>query len=497
MTRSGNKNYLLNNVFANVAQAILSAAIMFGLYRLINSSLGVELLGVWSVVFATVSISRLVEFGLSAALMRFIARDLARNNPDRAAVAIDTVMIALLIVVAILIPITKPVFEKMLALLFNNDFLDSALQLLPYALVSVFLTVGAGVSQGGLDGIQRMDIRAGIVLCGQALLFGLSALLMPEYGLLGLAWAQIAQGVFLCIVGRIVLSCYFPSIRFYRFRWSSRVLREMLRYGLNVQVAAIFMLLFESLTKMMMVRFGGAASAGYFEMANQAILKTRSVIVSANRAIVPHVASLKEMAPENISSLYHKNLRILSLISLPIFALLAAYSPLLSIIILNQVQNEFVFLMVLLSFAWAVNTLCAPAYFVNMGSGAVGKNTFSHAIIGLLNLTLGLLLGIVYGATGVAVAFSVSLILGSLFLVFSFTERNSGEVCRQSSKNWFILPITCIPVALLSLALPSGPLDISSLTIIAFILAPPLLLGLAAWLHPGRIDLQRFLFARA
>ena len=51
---------------ANVLQALAGAALLFALYRYINTTLGVEQLGVWSVVLATASASRLADLGLSA-----------------------------------------------------------------------------------------------------------------------------------------------------------------------------------------------------------------------------------------------------------------------------------------------------------------------------------------------------------------------------------------------------------------------------------------------
>lgn len=65
---------LSHNVAANVAQMLIGAALLFALYRYINDTLGAAALGVWSVVLATASASRLADLGLSASVTRFVAR---------------------------------------------------------------------------------------------------------------------------------------------------------------------------------------------------------------------------------------------------------------------------------------------------------------------------------------------------------------------------------------------------------------------------------------
>ena len=52
---------LSSNAIANIVQALAGAALLFVLYRYINATLGVERLGVWSVVLATASASRLAQ----------------------------------------------------------------------------------------------------------------------------------------------------------------------------------------------------------------------------------------------------------------------------------------------------------------------------------------------------------------------------------------------------------------------------------------------------
>ena len=79
------KTPLLRNALAGAAQTVGLGALFLFLYRTINTTLGVERLGIWSVVLATASAVRLADVGLSVSVTRFLARALAAGKPAHAA----------------------------------------------------------------------------------------------------------------------------------------------------------------------------------------------------------------------------------------------------------------------------------------------------------------------------------------------------------------------------------------------------------------------------
>lgn len=490
------KKRLASNALANIVQALAGAGLLFALYRYINTTLGIEQLGVWSVVLATVSASRLADLGLSAGVTRFVARDRARGELVRAGQVIDTATLTLMVLVGAVMPLLYPLIVKLLPHLFDTSHLAQAQEILPYALGSLWLTIVAAVFQGGLDGCQRMDLRAGLVVTGQALLLMLAIWLVPQRGLVGLAWAQIGQGLFLSVVGRLVLRHALPALPRLPRHWNKPVLREMLGYGANVQAATVFMLLFDPVAKALMARFGGPAAAGYFEMANQVVLKVRALIVTANQAIVPHVAALAEAEPNRLPRLYHENLRLLVFVTLPAVALLIAWAGGFSWLLAGAYQPEFVFLFVLLALAWGGNIFSGPALFTNMGSGHVGWNTLVQAIMGALNAGLGWLLGSHYGAHGVAFAYVIALVTGSGVLIAVFQSRNGYGWRCGFAREHLGLAVVCAVVAVLGWIEPLRPSTGSPVTLATGLLLPPLVLGVVAWFQPMRRQLLGWLMSR-
>lgn len=487
---------LARNALANVLQTVASAGLLFALYRYINTTLGIEALGVWSVVLATVSASRMADMGLSAGVIRFVARDLALGQVNRAGQVIDTTALTLMLLIGAVLPLLYPLLSRLMAHLFEATYLKEALSILPFALVSLGLIIVAAVFQGGLDGCQRMDLRAGLVVAGQALLLALAFWWVPQHGLMGLAWAQIGQGAFLVIAGRFLLRHVLPTVPRVPRRWRWHVLRGMLGYGLNLQAASLFMLMLDPVTNALMARFGGPAAAGYFAMANQVVLKTRGLIVSANQSVVPHVATLAESEPRRLNHLYVESMSILMFVALPLFALLFAWAGGFSWLLVGTYQPEFVFLLGLMALAWIVNIFAGPAYFMNVGTGHVGWNTITHIIIGVLNVSFGWFLGSLYGAHGVAYAYAIALVFASSVLIVMFHQRNkvAWRVGFFRNSRWLLL--ACIAIVALGWITPlritaSGPAEFASAVIV-----PPLVLCLVVWFHPMRQRLFGLLITR-
>ena len=78
----------------------------------------------------------------------------------------------------------------------------------------------------------------------------------------------------------------------------------MMGYGLNIQMISVSQMLYDPITKGLLVKFGGLDLAGYYEMANRMVIQLRGLIVSAVQVLVPTIADLKEKNPDSIHKVY-------------------------------------------------------------------------------------------------------------------------------------------------------------------------------------------------
>ena len=134
------KQSIPRNAAVAVAQVVVTGVTLFLLYRYILDELGIKQMGVWSVVMATASASRLAQLGLSGGVVRYVAKYLARSDVARAGRIVQTAAISTAVFVAGLAILAYPAFCWLLRFVVPIHEIDQALGLLPFALISLWLT---------------------------------------------------------------------------------------------------------------------------------------------------------------------------------------------------------------------------------------------------------------------------------------------------------------------------------------------------------------------
>jgi O-antigen/teichoic acid export membrane protein len=483
-----NSKPLIRNALMAVAQVIVSGGVLFLLYRLLLRTIGTELLGVWTIVLATASVSKISEMGFTGSAVKYTAKYMAHGEREKAAEVIQTTVLAISIVLACMLALGYPLIEWLLEKVIPANNWADALAILPYAMASTWVATVAGVYSSGLDGCQRIDMRVQLSMAASLFILGGAWLFVPEYGLVGLAWVQIGQGILMLFGGWILLRRELPSLSLLWPKWNYSLFREMFRYGFNFQVITIFALLVDPITKALMTKFGGLTSTAYFEMANRMVTQFRALLVSANQVMVPQIAKLHENAPEEIRTVYHDSYRAVFFLSLPLYASVIAVAPLVSELWIGHYEQSFIFYVFLIAQAYWINTLVGPAYFVNLGTGLLRWNTWAIVVMALLNIVLGYLLGVAIGGMGVAWGYALAITLGSSQIVLGYHRDYGISLAalfpRESRLLFFACCIgllACWQAFKLSATFASPLLQaLLSLTTSIAVIVP------ACWVHPLR-----------
>ncbi len=195
-----------------------------------------------------------------------------------------------------------------------NDSLPLALDILPYALFSIWLMMIVSVFQSALDGFQRIDLRSIILTCSSILNLILCIILAPSYGLMGVAYARVAQMSVTLITSWIVLKRYI-KLPILPCKWNKQLFREILSYGLKYQTISIATMFYDPVTKGLLSKFGSLSMVGYYEMASRMVQQFRALVVSANQVLFPAIADLKEIDPEKIASVYRTSYQLIFYLS--------------------------------------------------------------------------------------------------------------------------------------------------------------------------------------
>lgn len=435
------------NIVAPIAQVLISGGVLFVLYRFLYDELGVAQIGVWSLVMAATSVSRIGELGLSAGIVRFVAQSLGQQDEPRAAEVIQTTAITLSLGIGALLLAGWPLIGYSLPLLLPAGSVPIALQILPMALMSIWLMVLTSVFSGALDGCLRMDLRSMLTATSQLLYLGMALILVPEFGLRGIAWAQLIQYLTLMLGLWLLLRKQIKCLPVIPYRWRAQSLREIFGYGVRFQVITITSMLFDPMIKVLVSKFGGVDTLGFYEMANRLVLQCRGIIIEASRVLVPTIAALQNCDDVQIRRIFTTAYSLNFYVSILLYSLLGISMSVISILWLGHLQKTFVLFALMLSLGWFGNTIIGPSYFSNLGSGRLRENMISHILMSVISGLSALALGVRFGGAGVAAGVTLGLLGGGVFLLIAHM--------RQLDLNWpsFLIPQHLLPLLIAGIVL--------------------------------------------
>jgi O-antigen/teichoic acid export membrane protein len=494
-----NRRQIILNALTTFAEQLASAAVFFLLYRFLFRAIGVERLGIWSLVLATTSVITLANQGFSTSIVKFVAGYAAREQAEEVSLLVQTALISIGAALTLACLVLYPAAQWILKIVLPHQNFAAALAILPWALVSLWINISGDILLAGLAGHQLITQRNYLLFGGSAFYFLLALLLVPRFGLLGLAYSQTVEAAASFFTAWILLRRQIPGYPLIPRRWSRACFREMLGYGLQFQFITVCQALREPVTKALLTRFGGLAMTGFYDMASRWVVTFRELLVQANQVLVPTVASLQERDPDTVPRIYRESYRLIFFLAIPTFAFLLAVSPLVSLVWLGSYQPIFVRFVVILAAGWLVNVLSNPAYVVDLGTGALRWISIGCATTAILNLVLGFFLGKYFGGTAIVAASVLSLALGYILVLVSYHIENRVHfrVLLPSESAGILLSSFAGALVFLPFFSSSPAHSLYSLRTASGLIAAALtMIIIPMWIHPMRKRVLHWVLSR-
>ena len=438
------------NIISAILQVFVVGVVYLFLYKFLLNTLGIEKLGVWSIILATSSIANLANFGITS--VKFIADYNARNKIEDIPKLIFTALISIFFLFLFIIIVIFFFSKFLLNYIVEPSYYSMALEILPYSLLCLFLNSIGGVFTSTLEGFQKNYIKNLLILISALVLLFSSYLLIPKYDLKGVAIAQVFQSVIVLVGSLIFVVRKNSSPVFTKWNWDKKVFKELINYGTKFQIISIFQMLYEPITKALISKFGGLALLGYYEMAARLVNQVRALIVNANQVMVPVVAHTNSTNKEKLNELYNSTLSITFFVNVLLITFLLVFTPIISVMWIGFLEPTFIFSLVLLSVSMFVNILIGPAYFSCVGEGKLNLILKSQILIGILNLVLGFTLGHFFSGKGVIVSWAISVVVSSTYLFYNFQKQKNIPLTNLFTKSNFILIFVSLSVIAISLS---------------------------------------------
>lgn len=411
---------LARNASWSVAEVVVSGLSLFLIYKLIVAWLGVEAVGIWSLVLATTSLARFGDIGTSEGLGRFVALAEARGDRRGAIEYIETAMLSNAVLFTALALVLVYPARSGIAYVIPPEALAPALELLPYAFVSLVLMNINSVLTASLVGLHRTDQKSAIAIFGVAAqLLGILAF-VPDHGLLGLAWAQIGQYAVAIAAAWLMLQRNLSrgSPLKLAFHWKKEIFKDLIGFGMRLRAAALLNLSFGIVIKFVMSSIAGLEMLGLYEMASRLAFQVRQLIGAPSQILMPAFAQVDAQSPDRLPSLYEKVTATTYVLGIPLMLAAILISPLVSLFWLDQLDPNFLAFVAIVALGWLINALCGPGHILGIARGIVGWNIAGHMVATFGGGILAVIFGYIFGGIGIAAGAYAMLAVGSMLSLF-------------------------------------------------------------------------------
>jgi O-antigen/teichoic acid export membrane protein len=444
-----NKAKILLNSISSVAQVVIVGGIYFLLYHYLVKNIGTKQLGVWSLVLATSSIANLANFGITSGLVKFVAEYKANKRDSELPSLLTTSFLTIFVFFVFLVAILYLIAFYILKMFIEVKYLTLALEILPFSLLSLFLNGISGVFTSLLEGLQKNYLRNIIYSIAAIILYFFTVLFLPRHGLIGVAYAQVAQSLIILLFSLLICIRYFIKNNLLIFRWKRFIFKEIMSYGLKFQVVSICQMLYEPTTKAILSKFGGLGMVGYYEMSSRLVSQIRALIVNANQVMIPVVTEANYIDSSNIEYIYKKTFTITILISIPIILGIIMLSPIISVYWIGGFSVQFIIFTTILAIGNLFNIVCGPSYFGFLGQGILNPLIYVHVFMAFTNAILAYLFGFFLNGYGVVLAWSGTLSFFSVYLIYLYGNINKFHILKNLDAKFILYSISLFLIFLI------------------------------------------------
>ena len=307
------------NIFSGSFSVIFVGISSLILTPIILNNLGKELYGLWLVLFNFLAYFYLVDFGITNAIVRLVAKYNATRESDLGKL-ISTIYILITVLACLLLTMLVQVRDPIFLFLEIDESLSSAYNLLFFiGILEVTTQLILRVNIGILKGNHRYDIAYKIESLG-AVFRIITILFLVTFGLFNLVSFAIAYSLIKVLCDSVSFFYIRERIQKIRFIIDFSIIKELTNIGSSSLLITIFGFLINSVPIVLFCKIFGLAPVVLYSIPFAMTRIITRVINTIYNGVNPKASELKALDNEilinNISSF---GVKIASIISLSIF----------------------------------------------------------------------------------------------------------------------------------------------------------------------------------
>jgi len=412
---------LVLNVFIAICQ--------FSAYAIISRSLGKEYLGIWALVIATTTIGQISSFGFSSGLIRYIPELSVNNRKSELYKMVSTVNFSNLI---ISLPVLFILFfpAKMYAQhLLNTSYYHVFELSIVWVMIGMYINNLFSVYSAIFDGFQKFYTRCIIQISGWIIFLIGIIILIPSFGLQGVAIAFLLQSIWQYFSAAIILIQQRIIKNPFSISFDKKSFKLISTFGIKSQSIGILVIFFDPLIKYFITKNLGLTATANFELSNKIVLQVRNLLASANQVLIPKFVLHKKTNTHQ--PYFEKVMKRNLFISITLGVIVCLISPFMNLFLLNRFDKDLMICIILINFGWVCNMITSVHYNASIGLDKLNKLIIVHLIYAVTAI-LGYLILQQFSHLKTLFYFvpALSLFLGSLYNSFSLSK------VLPSSSSW-------------------------------------------------------------
>jgi O-antigen/teichoic acid export membrane protein len=409
-----------SNTFSAALEFLFDVLLSFFVYKYIIKNLGMAALGVWALAISFTSLTSIGSSGFANSAVKFVSKYAFHNNYEKISKVVSTIAITVFAFGFFLVVLVRALLAYNYSVILSPEEYTALSKILNIVFTSFIITSVARVFLSSLDGLNLIYLRSRVGITSKFIYAISNIILVPLYGLTGLALAQLVLGITMLILSLTLLKTKTPIKLLSRKPFDRSIFKEVFSYGAYFQLTSILQVLSDPLTRFYLKSMGGLYTVGLFEVIYKLFFQFRQLIIVVMNTYVPIVAHKFEFDRASVKKIYLPFFD--QVMAMSLFGMTIMY-PFLPIIFsfFNIPQTGLsVSFVVLLSIGLYVNLIASSAFIFNLGIGNIRQNTLSAVVFSVTNITASYFLGKSFGAIGVISGWALAHIVSSAFLLFQF-----------------------------------------------------------------------------
>jgi O-antigen/teichoic acid export membrane protein len=435
---------IVRNTAYNAIGKIWGIGVALFLIPYIIGHIGVERFGIWAIVSVLTGYLGILDLGISASFVKYIAEYHTRKDHGRINQLVSTGVVFYglfgLAVILLVFLLIQPLLR-----FFNvpGDLHREASFVFRLGTGLFAVTCALTAFDAVKNGLQRMDITNKVVMVMSIPnVAGTIFFLESGYGLPGL---MINSAIVTALTGAVnVVIAYriLPTLKFNPFACNMAMFRVLLRFGYRLQISKIASLFHFQLDKILLAYFLNIGTVAYYSVAANVASKIRQIPLLLISAVLPAASELEaDMKREKLCSLYFRTMKYMVLLGLPILFLTMGLARPFMDLWLGKGFEKSVLTLQILMMGYFFNILTGPGFTILNGMGKPQYGMRSSIFASAVNLILSVILIIKMGYYGAVIGTAVSMILAALYFIAMFHRVMAVSIWQLGVK------ILLVPVA--------------------------------------------------